>query len=298
MEVNLPFEFLHFSKYDIVNLIAYVAGILVIAHILLRILRAILTKALNKSSDEIRVDPTKYKFLSNALGLIIYAIAIMLIAISIPEFRTVGVTLFASAGIIAAIIGFASQAAFSNIVSGIFIVIFKPFRVGDIVKVSTIYSGTIEDITLRHTVIKDFENKRLIIPNAVISAETIHNFNIVDEMVCNHIFYGISYDSDIDLAIKIIQEEAMAHPNFIDYRTDEEKEKNVPSVIVRLLDFGDSSVNLRAQVWSENPGKGFELKCDINKSIKERFDREGVEIPFPYRTIVYKEAKKKESGTN
>ena len=65
--------------------------------------------------------------------------------------------------------------------------------------------------------------------------------------------------------------------------------------MVRLLEFGESSVNLRAQVWSENPGKGFELKCDINKSIKERFDREGVEIPFPHRTIVYKEAKKKES---
>ncbi|KYG76078.1 MULTISPECIES: mechanosensitive ion channel domain-containing protein [Roseivirga] len=295
MEVNLPFDFLHYTRYEALNLITYVAAILALAHILLRILRAILKKAINKSSDEIRVDPTKYKFLSNALGFIIYTVATILIFISIPQFRTVGVTLFASAGIIAAIIGFASQAAFSNIVSGIFIVIFKPFRVGDIVRISNLYSGTVEDITLRHTVIKDFENKRLIIPNSVISAETIHNFNIVDEMVCNHIFYGISYDSNIDLAMKIIQEEAMAHPNFIDKRTDEEKDKGNPAVIVRLLDFGESSINLRAQVWAEDPGKGFELKCDINKSIKERFDREGIEIPFPHRTIVYKEAKKKES---
>ena len=295
MDAKLPFDFLNYSEFGFLNLATYVVGVFIIAYIVLRIIRAILNKAINKSSDEIRVDPTKYKFLSNALGFIIYTIALIIIFISIPEFRTVGVTLFASAGIIAAIIGFASQAAFSNIVSGIFIVIFKPFRVGDIVKISNLYAGTIEDITLRHTVIKDFENKRLIIPNAVISAETIHNFNIVDEMVCNHIFYGISYDSDVNLAIRIIQEEAMAHPNFIDYRTDEEKENNLPAVIVRLLEFGDSSVNLRAQVWSENPGKGFELKCDINKSIKERFDREGVEIPFPHRTIVYKEAKKKES---
>lgn len=295
MDIKLPFDFFHYSKYEALNLVTYVAGVLILAHILLRILRAILRRSINKSSDEIRVDPTKYKFLSNALGFIIYTIAVILIAISIPQFRTIGVTLFASAGIIAAIIGFASQAAFSNIVSGIFIVIFKPFRVGDIVKISNLYSGTVEDITLRHTVIKDFENKRLIIPNAVISSETIHNFNIVDEMVCNHIFYGISYDSNVDLAIKIIQEEAMAHPNFIDYRTEEEKEKDTPPVIVRLLGFGESSVDLRAQVWSENPSRGFELKCDINKSIKERFDREGIEIPFPHRTIVYKEAKKKEN---
>jgi len=295
MDAQLPFEFLNYSEFGLLNLATYVAGVFIIAHIILRVIRAILNKEINKSSDEIRVDPTKYKFLSNALGFIIYTCALIIVSISIPEFRTVGVTLFASAGIIAAIIGFASQAAFSNIVSGIFIVIFKPFRVGDIVKVSNLYSGTIEDITLRHTVIKDFENKRLIIPNSVISAETIHNFNIVDEMVCNHIFYGISYDSDINLAIKIIQEEAMAHPHFIDYRSEEEKENEMPAVIVRLLDFGESSVNLRAQVWTENPGKGFELKCDINKSIKERFDREGVEIPFPHRTIVYKEAKKKEN---
>ncbi|HEY9117136.1 MAG TPA: mechanosensitive ion channel domain-containing protein [Roseivirga sp.] len=295
MDIILPFDFLNYSEFGVLNLATYVVGVYMLSYILLRILRAILNKEINKSSDEIRVDPTKYKFLSNALGFIIYTAATIVIFLSIPEFRTVGVTLFASAGIIAAIIGFASQAAFSNIVSGIFIVIFKPFRVGDIVRISNLYAGTIEDITLRHTVIKDFENKRLIIPNAVISAETIHNFNIVDEKVCNHIFYGISYDSNVDLATKIIQEEAMAHKNFVDNRSEEDIENGTPAVIVRLIDFGESSINLRAQVWTDDPGLGFELKCDINKSIKERFDREGIEIPFPYRTIVYKEAKKKES---
>lgn len=295
MNIELPFDFLNFSEFGILNLAAYVVGIFILAYIILRMVRAILNKEINKSSDEIRVDPTKYKFLSNALGFIFYTAALIILFISIPEFRTVGVTLFASAGIIAAIIGFASQTAFSNIVSGIFIVIFKPFRVGDIVKISNLYSGIVEDITLRHTVIRDFENKRLIIPNSVISAETIHNFNIVDEKVNNHIFFGISYDSDVDLATKIIQEEAMAHPNFVDYRSEEELADGTPAVIVRLLEFGESSLNLRANVWTDDPIKGFELKCDINKSIKQRFDREGIEIPFPYRTIVYKEAKKKES---
>ena len=140
---------------------------------------------------------------------------------------------------------FASQAAFSNIVSGIFIVIFKPFRVSDIVRISNLYSGTIEDITLRHTVIRDFENKRLIIPNSVISTETIHNFNIVDEKICNFIIIGISYDSDVDLAMEIMREEATAHPNFIDNRTDEDKEKGTPAVVMRLVEFAESSVNIR-----------------------------------------------------
>ncbi len=293
--MNLPFDFLNYTQYGILNAATYVFAILAIAHILLRLLRAILNKFIHKSSNEIRVDPTKYKFLINALGFIIYTAALIVIFLSIPELRTVGVTLFAGAGIIAAIIGFASQAAFSNIVSGIFLVIFKPFKVGDIIKISGGYAGTVEDITLRHTVIKDFENKRLVVPNAVISSETIHNFNIVEDKVNNQIFYGISYDSDVNLATKIIQEEAMKHANFIDFRTQEEIDTNKHPVPVRLIDFGESSINLRANVWTEGPGEGFELKCDINKSIKERFDREGIEIPFPYRTIVYKEAKKKES---
>lgn len=280
-----------FTGNEVLSYGLFALSVLIIAFIVLRLLRAILNKFINKSSSALKVDPTQFKFLKNALGFIIYLSAFSIIFLTIPPLEKLGITLFASAGIFAAIIGFASQAAFANIVSGIFVVIFKPFRVGDIVKISNLYSGTIEDITLRHTVIRDFENKRLIIPNSVISSESIHNFNIIDEKVCNHIFYGISYDSDVDLAIKIIQEEAIAHPNFVDNRTEDEINDNVPKVIVRLIEFGESSVNLRAQVWAENPMKGFELKCDINKSIKARFDREGIEIPFPHRTIVYKEKK-------
>lgn len=190
--MSQPFEFLKFTNNGYLNTAIYVAAIFLAAFILLKILRVILNKFILKSSGDLRIDPTQFKFLNNALGMVIFFSAFTLIFMTIPKLRTLGVTLFAGAGIFAAIIGFASQAAFSNIVSGIFIVIFKPFRVGDIVKISNLYSGVVEDITLRHTVISDFENKRLIIPNSVISAETIHNSNIIDRKVCNHIWYGIS----------------------------------------------------------------------------------------------------------
>lgn len=290
--MSQPFEFLKFTDNSYLNTAIYVAGIILASYILLKILRVIMNRFILKSSGDLKVDPTQFKFLNNALGAVIFFTATAVIFLTIPKLRAVGVTLFAGAGIFAAIVGFASQAAFSNIVSGIFIVIFKPFRVGDIIKISNLYSGIVEDITLRHTVISDFENKRLIIPNAVISAETIHNSNIVDRKVCNHIWYGISYDSDVDLATQIIQEEAMKHPNFLDNRTQEEINTGEPPVIVRLMEFAESSIQLRANVWSEGPLEGFELKCDINRTIKKRFDSEGIEIPFPYRTIVYKEKKK------
>lgn len=272
--------------------------ILIIAVVINKVLRYIFNRYLENSATSLNVDPTRYKFLKNALTAIIAVVALVAIFYSIPALSSLGTTLFAGAGIITVIVGFASQQAFSNIISGIFIVISKPFRVGDIIKIGTAYGGTVEDITLRHTVIRNFENRRIIVPNSVISSETIENSSIYDPKICNFIFIGISYDSDIDKAIKIIQEEAESHPSFLDNRTEEDKKNGVPPVVVRLMDFGDSSVNLRASVWSANAGAGFAMKCDLHKSIKERFDREGIEIPFPYRTLVFKDRKYPENLSN
>jgi small conductance mechanosensitive channel len=265
-----------------------IVGVLVAALILSKVLRALFTKFLQLASSKLNVDPTHYSFLNNLISFVIYFGAFIFIFYSIPGLRALGVTLFAGAGVAAAVVLFASQQAFSNIINGIFIIIFKPFRVGDIIKVGTLSIGKIEDITLRHTVIRDFENRRIIIPNTVIGSETLVNSSIRDELICNFVEFGISYDSDIDKAIEIIRDEAMKHPNYIDNRSREEKKNNAHPVMVRVIGFGDSSVNLRAFVWSKDHTSGFILKCDLFKSVKERFDREGVEIPFPYRTIVYK----------
>lgn len=200
--------------------------------------------------------------------------------------------MFASAGIFAAIIGLASQQAFSNIFGGIFIVIFKPFRVNDVIKVGTQNWGIVEDITIRHTVIKSFENQRYIIPNSTMSSETILNSSIDDPKTCVSLEMGISYDSDVDLAMKIMKEEAIAHEECLDNRSTEDKMNDEEQVITRLISFGDSSVNIRAYVWANDPIKGFVMKTDLYKSIKKRFDESGIEIPFPHRTLVYKNEKK------
>lgn len=274
-----------------VKTVILVSVTVILAVVISRIVRFTLGRFLEKSSKLLKVDPTRYKFFKNGVSLVIYAIALTIIFFSIPSLRVLGISLFASAGILAAILGFASQQTFSNIVSGIFIVIFRPFRVGDIIKVGESYFGIVDDITLRHTVIRDFENKRIIIPNTVISSETVVNSSIDDKKIRRHIDLGISYDSDIDRAIAIIQDEATKHPYFLDNRKPEDIKNNIHPVEVRVLGFGESSVNLRAYVWAEDAIKAFQMHCDLNKSIKKQFDQEGIEIPFPYRTIVYKKEK-------
>ncbi len=190
-------------------------------------------------------------------------------------------------------IGFAAQNAFANIISGCFITIFKPFRIGDKIKfVGKDVSGTVEDITMRHTVVRTFENKRIIIPNSVVSVDIIENAHFAEEKICRFLEIGISYDSDVDKAIAIMRDETKKHPDFFDNRTEEEKQKQVDPVKAKVLGFGDFSVTLRAWVWAKDNATGFDMVCDLNKSIKERFDREGIEIPFPYRTLVFKDKTK------
>ena len=263
-------------------------GTLLIAFVLTIIVEKLINIFIVKYSERIKVNPTNFSFLKNSAGFIIFSVALIFIFLKIPFLRSLGAALFAGAGIIAVVFGFASQKAFSNVISGIFILIFKPFRVKDVVEFLDSTRGVVEEITLMHTIIRNFENRRLIIPNASITEDTIINSSIIDPKIRRFIEFGISYDSDIDKAINIIQEESMKHPNYIDNRTKEEKQKNLPPVVVRLVGLDDFAVKLRAFVWTNTHAEAFVLNCEVVKSVFERFNNEGIEVPFPYRTIVYK----------
>ncbi|MBK9148597.1 MAG: mechanosensitive ion channel family protein [Flavobacteriales bacterium] len=230
-------------------------------------------------------DRTRYRFFRNATRFLVGLIALAGIIYTVPSFKHLAVTLFAGAGILVAILGLATQRAFSNIISGIFIVSFKPFRVGDLIKVGSVEAGTVEDITLRHTVIVTFENRRIIIPNAVISDEVIVNSSINDEATCEFVEVGVSYESDLDKAMAVMQAECEAHADSLDKRTPDDAKRGSPKVLVRLVRIDDSALLLRAYVWAKDPITSRQMHFDLNRSIKLRFDREGVSIPYPQRTV-------------
>jgi len=259
-----------------------------IAVVLTIIIRKILDVFIKKYATHLKTDPTNFYFIKNSVGFLIYTIAIIFIFYKIPYLKALGAGLFAGAGIVAVIVGFASQKAFANIISGIFILIFKPFKISDVIQFKDGQMGVVEEITLRHTIIKNFENRRIIIPNSIISEETIINSNIKEDSINRHIIFSISYDSDIDKAIEIIRDEAINHPLTIDNRTKENIDNGDPIVMVRVISLSDFSVDLKAYVWAKNNADSFVINCDLLKSVKERFDKEGIEIPFPYRTVVYK----------
>ena len=266
-------------------------AILLISSVISLIVSRLMRRFFRVNNEKLNLDPTTFLFLRNGASFAIYLLALIFLFYNIPELKSIGVALFAGAGIFAAIIGLGSQQAFSNIISGIMIVVFKPFRVNDLITVATT-TGYVEDITLRHTVIRDFQNKRLVIPNAIISAETIINSHINDERTCVFLQVGISYGSDLDKAMEILREEAMKHPLQIDKRSPQEKANGAEEVKVRVIGFGDSSVDLRAWVWTANPDHSYEVLFDLNRSVKLAFDKHGIEIPFPYRTVILRNDEK------
>lgn len=242
---------------------------------------------INNSTSIMQNDPTNYKFLGHIINALIYIIGFSIAIYTMPQLRVLASSLLAGAGVLAVAVGFASQQALSNIISGVFVIIFKPFKINDRLKIGEKF-GVVEDITLRHTVIRDLENKRIIIPNSIISNEVIVNSDFVGDKICKWIEIGIAYDANLERAKVIIAEEIGKHPLYLDPRTPEQIEEGKPLVTVKVISLGEYAVNLRGWSWAKNSGDAFDMACDLYESIKKRYDEEGIEIPFPYRTIVQK----------
>lgn len=257
--------------------VAIIAG----AFLVSRILSGIVKRYISRSARVLKADPTNYSFLQHAVSMVIFLAAVFFVFRSIPQLRDIGTTFFAGAGILAAIIGFASQEAFSNIISGVFIVIYKPFSVGDSIKLlSNGQSGMVEDITLRHTVIKGTENRRIVVPNSVISREQILNSSIADTRIQLYFELMITYKSDHLLAMQIMKEEALKHPLFLDVRSVADKAESKEPVDIKLIALEQKGVKLRAFIWTANDVDATNLKFDLLKKLKERFDE--AQIKFAY----------------
>lgn len=270
---------------------AIIAALIILSGYLIgRFISRAMQRYARRKTEELELEmATRLRFLRHLVNVLLYIAVIIAVIYQFPQLRGFAWSLTAGAGVFAAILGFASQQAFSNIISGLVIVYFKPFRVNDRIKVGEKIYGDVEDINLRHTVIRNFENQRIIVPNSVISKETIINATITDQRTVRFIDFVISYDSDADHAIALMRSEIESHPLWIDARTPLEVTTGAPKTYVKVIGFEDSGIKIRAYAWAATPVNAWELGTDVNLSIKKRFDREGIEIPYPYRTLVFKQ---------
>ncbi|AOW19688.1 mechanosensitive ion channel family protein [Urechidicola croceus] len=272
---------------DFWSILLFVIIVVFFTWLFSRIIRFLLLKILSRKNNKRQRDysTTSLKFMMNSVMFFASIIAFFVIIFSVPVFRAKATLIFSGAGILAAIIGFAAQAAISNLIAGAFIVIFKPFRVGDFIRLDDLRVGIVDDITLRHTVINNFENKRLIIPNSIISTESVLNHTIDDSKVLTFNNFMIGVYADIDLARKIIQEETRKLKYIIDNPESKiSKDKN--NIDVRVISTENHRIHLRAYIWMNDAFEEYRNRAILNESVHKRFIAEGIDMPVDFHRIV------------
>lgn len=266
------------------EILAFSLIVVFLTWLLSRLIRFIITKIIVRKQQE--ASKTVLLFMRSTVKMILGILGLIYIVYTIPVLREKALFILSSAGVFAAIIGFAAQSAIANLVSGVFIVVFKPFRAGDYIKLDEHRLGIVEDITLRHTIINNFENKRLIIPNSIISKESILNHTIEDSQILSFNNFLLGMYADIDLARRIITEEAAKLPNIIDKRLPDQIKQNKPIVDVLVVNTKESVIHMRAYVWIDGPEKEFFNKSILRENVHKRFIQEGVNLPIPLRKII------------
>jgi small-conductance mechanosensitive channel len=181
--------------------------------------------------------------------------------------------LLGAAGVLTVAVGFAAQTSASNLISGIFLMVEKPFVIGDIVEVAGT-KGEVLSIDLLSCKIRMFNNVMVRIPNETMVKSNITNLSYfpvrrVDFKV------GVGYASDMRKVRELLVKAANAHPLCM----------NEPEPVFTFENFGDSSINVTLQVWTLNENVG-RVQNDVFSDIKKLFEENGIEIPFPTRTLV------------
>ncbi len=207
----------------------------------------------------------KYIAILVALGIAMIAQGVDIVAVA------------ASLGLIGFALAFGLQDTIANLAAGIMIAVDKPFTIGDRIKIGDKW-GDVVDIGLRSTRVATPDGELVIIPNQLVGTQEVWNYTYDNPRLRDSVDVSISYGSDIALAEKVMLAAANDQPHVI---------KN-PMAFVRVEAFGESSVNMKLWYWVRDARDMRQVSGDLMKAIKNGFDEAGVEIPYPYRTLVYK----------
>ncbi len=178
----------------------------------------------------------------------------------------------ASSGIVAIILGVAAQDTFGNLCAGLMILLFKPFIEGDLIKVNQgELIGYVESIHFRHTVIRTYENNRVIVPNSSLNSSTIENAFYQDEKKDNYLEIEVSYGTDIDLAIDIFKNLTKEVMNKYGMPGSEDLE-------VKVIKFTTTGIGLRMVIPSKSSLDGFNMLSDIRYGLIKEYDKAGIDF--------------------
>ncbi len=216
-----------------------------------------------------RMDETLRKFFAS---IVRYAVIIFTILAVLSQFGVETTSFIAVLGAMGLAVGLALQGTLGHVASGVMLLMFRPFKIGDFIDGGGV-TGTVEAISLFTTTMNTPDNVHIIVPNGQLWDTAIKNFSHNSNRRVDMVM-GIGYGDSIDAAMKAILEIADA-----DSRVHKD-----PAPMVAVGELADSSVNIIVRVWC-SAGDYWGVKFDMTKAMKERFDADGISIPFPQRDV-------------
>ncbi len=229
--------------------------------------RHLIVAALSRSG---RIDATLRSFLSS---LAYYAMVALVVITTLGVFGVPTTSFAAIIGAAGLAIGLALQGTLGNVASGVMMLGFRPFNVGDFVETGG-FTGSVHSISLFTTELTTVDNRKVIIPNGQVANNPIINYNAHDTRRVDLVF-GVSYSADLDRAMASIRAVVDAEPRI----------NKTPEPFIVVGELADWSVNIFCRVWVATPDF-FPVKFALTKAVKERLDQDGIGIPFPTRTVI------------
>lgn len=232
-----------------------------IAKFLVKMVERIMARAI--------VDPMLIRFVSNILYMLLFA------AVIIAALEQVGVhttSLMAILGAAGLAVGLALKDSLSNFASGVMLILFRPFRVGDFIEAAGT-SGVVEFVGIFNTNLRTGDNRQIVVPNAKIYGDSIVNVSAKPTRRIDLVF-GIGYDDDIKKA-KLLIEAIMQ---------DEKRILSEPAATVMVAELAESSVHLNVRPWVKKEDY-WEVHCYLLEQVKLAFDEQGISIPYPQRDV-------------
>jgi small conductance mechanosensitive channel len=227
-----------------------------------------------------KVDETLVKFVGNITYVVLIVIVVIAALNQLGVQTTSFIAIIGAAGLA---IGLALQGSLANFAAGVLMIIFRPFKLGDYVEGAGA-AGTVEEISIFTTHLKSPDNKTIIIPNAKITGDNIINYSAKDSRRLDLVF-GVSYNDDLQKVKAVLY----------DILKNDDRILKDPAPTIGVLELADSSVNFAVRPWVRT-GDYWTLFFDLKEKIKERFDAEGISIPFPQQDVHLYESRREASG--
>jgi MscS family membrane protein len=256
--------------------VLYLALILIILLLIYRIITILFDWYAEKinAEDNRNLSGSLFPLLKKVSKIIIAALAVIII---LSRFDVNISAFIVSLGVGSLAIALAAQDTISNMIAGFIIMIDRPFRIGDRIKYGA-ETGDVVEIGIRSTKILDFDNNLVIMPNNEIVKSKIVNVTYPNILTRVIIEVGVAYGSDLKRVKDIMLKAANAHSLI---------SKEVPPDVV-LLEFGDSSLNMRLSARTDDYKNAWKMQCELRETIYEEFNKAGIEIPFPQRVVYIK----------